>query len=111
MENAGLQALVQHLHVIAGALLVRKGIGLPAERVDRNGDVLRGALFRALEDHVLDKVRDAAERGRFIPAAVADPDTDRYRAHGIQLFRDQAHAVGENAFDIHTCFTNLSVWV
>ena len=54
--DAGLQTLVQHLHIIAGAFLVGESVRLAAECVDRNSDMLGGALFRALEDHVLDKV-------------------------------------------------------
>ena len=84
--NAGLQALIQHLHVIAGAFFVGESVGLSAQRVDRDSDVLGGTFFRALENHMFDKMGNAAQCGGFIPAAVADPDADRYRTHRVQLF-------------------------
>ncbi len=52
--------LVEHLQVVAGVLLGRERVHLAADRVDGLGDVLRGPRRRALEEHVLDEVRDAA---------------------------------------------------
>ncbi len=43
--DAGLQALVQHLHIVAGALLVGKGVGLAAEGVDGDRDVAARSAF------------------------------------------------------------------
>ena len=106
--NAGLETAVEHLHIVAGAFLVGEGVGLTAERVDGDGDMTRGALFRALEDHVLDEVRNAVQLRRFIAAAVADPDADRYRAHIVQTLGDDAHAVGENSFYIHNIRSYIS---
>ena len=57
------------------------------------------AFFRALEDHVLDEMRDAVQLRRFI--AVADPDADRHRAHVVDPFGNQTHTVRENSFYIH----------
>ena len=105
MDNAGLQALVQHLHIIAGALLVGESVGLSAQRIDRDCDVLRGALFRAFEDHVLDKVRNAAERRRLIPAAVADPDADRCGAHIVPASpQSGARRWGEHVFHTYCSY-------
>ena len=54
--DAGFETLVQHLHIIAGAFLIGKGVGLSAQCVDSDSDVLGRALFRAFEDHVLDEM-------------------------------------------------------
>ena len=52
---------------------------------------LRGAL----EQHVLDEVRDAVLLRRFAARAGAHPDAHRNRAHVRHGFRDHAHAVSE----------------
>ena len=69
------------------------------------------AFFRALEDHVLDEMRYAAELCGFVSAAVADPDADRYRAHIVQTLGDDAHAVWENSFYIHNIRSYISFFL
>ena len=54
------QMLVEHLDVVAGVFLRRERVEVAAERVDLLRDVLGRAGRRALEEHVLDEVRDAA---------------------------------------------------
>ena len=54
------QVLVEHLDVVAGVFLRGERVELAADRVDRLRDVLRRPRRRALEEHVLDEVRDAA---------------------------------------------------
>ena len=54
------QVLVEDLDVVAGVFLGGEGVHLAADRIDRLGDVLGRPRRRALEEHVLHKVRDAA---------------------------------------------------
>ena len=92
---------VQHLHVVAGAVLRGKGVGLAAHRVHDRGDVAGAAFFRALEDHVLDEMGHAVQVRRLEAAAVAYPNADRRRAYMVDLLRNHAHAIRQNNFLIH----------
>ena len=53
------QVLVEHLDVVAGVFLGGKRVELTADRIDRLGNDLRRSARRALEQHVLDEVRDS----------------------------------------------------
>ena len=70
------QVLIEHLEVIAGVFLGGKGIDLPADRIHLLRDFFRRPGGRALEEHVLDKVRDAHAFRRFVPRAARQPDAD-----------------------------------
>ena len=70
------QVLIEHLEVIAGVFLGGKGIDLPADRIHLLRDFFRRPGGRALEEHVLDKVRDAHAFRRFVPRAAREPDAD-----------------------------------
>jgi hypothetical protein len=52
------QVLIEHFGVKAGHLLGREGVEHSAHRVHRLRDFLRRAPRSALENHVLDKMRD-----------------------------------------------------
>ena len=80
-STAKRQVLVQHLEVIAGVFLGGEGVHLAANRVDRLRDVLGTAGRRALEEHVLDEVGDAALLLRLVPRAASQPHADADRAH------------------------------
>ena len=54
------QVLVEHLDVVARVFLGGERVHLAADRVDGLRDVLGAARRRALEEHVLDEMRDAA---------------------------------------------------
>ena len=82
------QMLVEHLDVVAGVFLRGERVELAADRVDRLRDVLGGARRGALEEHVLDEVRDAAALGGFVARAARQPDADADRA-------DLRHPLGE----------------
>ena len=84
------QMLVEHLDVVAGVFLRREGVHLAADRVDRLRNVFGTARRRALEEHVLDEMRDPALRFRLVtrPARQPDADTDG---------TDVRHPLGQNA--------------
>ncbi len=73
------QILLQHLGVISGALAGGVGVEVTADRLDLLGDIAGAAPFGALEGHVLEKMRGAVDRRRFVPCADIDPDAERYR--------------------------------
>jgi hypothetical protein len=60
------QIEIAHLGVVAGVLLRRHRVVLAADRVERDGDVERGAGRRALEEQVLEKVRRPVGHGHLI---------------------------------------------
>src|ERR1051325_3578560 len=73
--------LVEHLDVIAGVLLRREGVHLTANRIDGLRDVLGAARVGALEEHVLDEVRNTALLLRFVARSACEPHTDADRPH------------------------------
>ena len=90
------QVLVEHLDVVARVLLGRKRVELPADRVDGLRDVLGAARLGALEEHVLDKVRDAAALGGLVAGPARQPDADADRADLRHPLGEDAEAVVEN---------------
>ena len=75
------QVLVEHLDVVAGVFLGRERVELPANRVDRLRDLLRRSARRALEQHVLDEMGDAAFGIALVARSAREPDADGNRAH------------------------------
>ena len=94
------QVLVEHAHVEAGLLLGRERIHLSAHRIDRPGDVLRRPGLRALEDEMLDQMRDSAAALRLHARAGVDPDTDRHRTDMRHHLRDDADAVRQHVLSM-----------
>src|SRR5207245_10047746 len=84
------QMLVEDLDVVARVLFRGERVELAADRVDRLRDVFSRSRRRALEEHVLDKVRDAAALGGFVPRPARQPYTN---ADGTDL----CPPLGENA--------------
>ena len=85
VDGAG-QMLVEHLDVVARALLRRESVEMAPDRVDLLRDVLRRPGRRALEEHVLDEVRDARVRRALVPRSAGQPDPEADRAcagHGL----------------------------
>ena len=76
--------------------LVGEGVELAADRVERDGDVHRGALGGALEEQVLEEVRAAVQGGRLVARADADPHADARRAGAGHLLGDDAQAAGQD---------------
>ncbi len=75
------QMLIEHLDVVTRVLLGRKRVELAANRVDRLCDVFGTARRRALEQHVLDKVRDAALSIGLVARSARQPHTQAHRSH------------------------------
>ena len=95
------QVLVEDLDVVAGVLLRRERVELAADRVDRLRDVLGRARVGALEEHVLDEVRDAALRVGLVPRAAHQPDADRHRPDVRHRLGDETKTGIEDLADDH----------
>ena len=93
------QMLVEHLDVVARVFLGRERVELAADRIDRLRDVLRGSAGRALEEHVLDEVRDAAALGRFVARSARQPDADADRTDLRHPLSEKTKTVTENVSD------------
>jgi len=74
-------------------------VELSADRIDGLRDVLRGPARRALEEHVLDEVRDAAALGGFMARAARQPDADADRADRRHPLSEKTKTVTENVSD------------
>ena len=90
------QVLVEHLQMERRVLLGGERVHVAADRVDLGGDLLRRAVLRALEDHVLDEVADAGLRGHLVPAPPLQPHPDGHAAHVGHGLGDEGEAVGED---------------
>ena len=93
--------LVEHLDVVARVFLGRERVELAANRVDRLRDDLRRARVGALEQHVLDEVRDAALGIRLVARAAREPHADRHRSHVRHRFGDQPQPGRQRLSDDH----------
>ena len=82
-------------------VLARRGrVQLGPHRVERLGDLLRVVGARALEQEVLDEVRDAGAVGPLVAGAGADPEAERDRTDARHLLRDHALARVELREDV-----------
>ena len=93
------QVLVEHLDVVARVFLGGEGVHLPADRVDRLGDVLGAAGRGALEEHVLDEVGDAALLLRLVARAAREPHADADRAHVRHPLGEETETVRQHVAD------------
>ncbi len=87
-----LEPVVGDPRVDDGRLARRCGVQLAAELVEDLRDLLRRVARRALEEQVLDEVRDARARDGLVPGAGADPEPERDRAHARDALGDDALA-------------------
>ena len=95
------QVLVEDLDVVAGVFLGSERVEVSAERVDLLGDVFRRTRGRALEEHVLDEVRDAAMLDRFVPRSSREPHAHTHRPHVVHRLGDKTDPVREDLSDDH----------
>ncbi len=70
-------------------------VQLAAETVEDLRDLLRGVRAGALEEEVLDEVRDAGARVGLVARAGPDPETQRDGAHARNVLGDDLLAGGE----------------
>ena len=87
-----LDVVIGDARVDDGVLARRRGVELGAHRVERLGDLLRVEAPRALEQEVLDEVRDAGAVVALVARADVDPEAERDRAHARDALGDDALA-------------------
>ena len=71
------------------------GVELAAEPVEDLRDLLRRVRAGALEEQVLDEVRDTGARVGLVARAGADPEAERHRADTGDVLRDDSLPGGE----------------
>ena len=76
-----LGVLVEEARVQVGRLLAGRGVGRGAHAVEELGDLDRRVALGALEQQVLEEVRDAGLRRRLVARAGPHPEPERDRAH------------------------------
>src|SRR5262249_29431963 len=86
------ELVVGHARVDHGVLAGGRGVQLAAEPVEDLGDLLRAVARRALEEQVLDEVREARLGVGLVARAGADLEPDRDRADVRKALRDDALA-------------------
>ncbi len=90
------QVRVQHAREVAGALLGRGCVGLPADLVERRGDFQGGPPLGSLEQEVLQEVSGAVLARGFIARPDAHPETDCRRALARHRFGEHPHAARQH---------------
>ena len=86
----GLEPVVRHPRVEQRRLPRGGGVQLSAEPVEDLCDLLRRVRAGALEEQVLDEVRDARARVRLVARAGPDPEAERDGAHARHLLGDDS---------------------
>ena len=98
--------MIADLGPVDGQLFVGAGVHHAADAFDLFGDLARRrAPLGALEQHVLEEVRDAGDLVALVARTRADEDADADRARVRQRAADDAQAVGQNGLLEH-----LSRW-
>ena len=95
------QVLVEHLDVVARVFLGRERVELAADRIDSLRDVFGRARGRALEQHVLDEMSDAALFVGLVPRAARQPHAEADGAHVAHRFSDETNPVVECVANNH----------
>jgi hypothetical protein len=98
------QVLVENLDVVARVLLGGERVELAANGIDRLRDVFRRSRVRALEEHVLDEMRDSAAFVRFVAGAAHEPHADRHRPDLRHRLGDETKTGIQNLSDNHSVF-------
>ena len=87
-----LEPVVRDSSVENGRLARGRRVQLASELVEDLRDLLRRIARRALEEQVLDEVRDTRPCDWLVPRAGADPEPERDRANARDAFGDDALA-------------------
>ena len=85
--------LVENLDVETDALLGRKRVQIPTNRVHLPRNGFRGAVLRSFKNHVFDEMRETVDFRFFVPGAGLDPDADGNGPDVLHLLRDDGQAV------------------
>ena len=91
--EGGVEVLVEKARVDQRVFLRGGRVGLAAHVVEDARDVPGAEAVGALEDEVLDEVRDAAELERLQPRAGGDPQPEGHRAHSFEALGGHPQAV------------------
>ena len=92
------RAVRRDIDPVDGAVERGVGVDVAAGFLHRAGDFVGAAFLGALEDHVLEEVREpAAQPGVLVDAARLDPDLDAGHGGGVVGFDEDGEAVGEDA--------------
>ena len=87
-RERGLEVVRRHARVDERVLARGRRVQLGAEPVEDLRDLERVVALGALEEQVLDEVRDPGPGVRLVARAGADPVADRDRPHVVELLRD-----------------------
>ena len=90
-----LEMVVGHARVDERVLARGRGVQLAAEPVEDLGDLERAVTLGALEEQVLDEVRDAGLASALVARAGADPVADGDRADVVEPLGD--HPLAESS--------------
>ncbi len=94
--HAGPHVLGRQDHVEVGVVVRGESIARSAQTFDERVDRARGPRRRALEEHVLEVVRESELVGRLVAPAHAHPELERHHVAGAVLLSDQHDAVGQH---------------
>jgi hypothetical protein len=87
--------LGQDAGVVAGVFLARESVQHAADGVDLLGDLCGGAAVGALEQQMLEEVRETALVRAFEARPVLDPDAECHRRHRDEALGNDADTVGK----------------
>ena len=93
LVQRALEVNVEHARVDRGGLLARARVYLRPHAVEDLVDLQRRVLGRALEQQVLEQVREPRLGVGFVARAGADPEPERHRPDGGHVLRHHAHAL------------------
>src|SRR5947209_12289786 len=85
--------LIQHLDAETDALLSGECIHVPANGIYLTGDFFCRTVLCALEDHVLDEMRDTIPGEVFVARTGLQPNPDGNGTNMLHLFGDDGQAV------------------
>ena len=91
------QVGVEDVGLEGGVIAGREGVEGPAAGLELEGDLIWRAPLGALEDHVLEKVRNPHPLRRLVHARGADPDPERRGADAGQRLGEDAEPVRRHA--------------
>src|ERR1700733_5988279 len=106
----------KRLHVETDGFLAGESVEISPDGIHFSCNVLRRARSCPLENHVLDKMRDAIGLCRFTPRARLNPDTHGHRTQVLHALSENDQAVrqdsaAEISFGFHGSRSKLEHWL